>query len=713
MSRKKSRWNKIDRPVKQPGKVASFWRKKLPLIMIGLAGLIVYANSFQGAFVFDDYNAIRDNPTIRQLFPLDQVLFPEKEILKRGATVEGRPLLNLSFALNYAMGDLEVWSFHAVNLLIHVLAGMTLYGIIRRTMQRFETSGQLSSSSTPWLALVVAIFWVVHPLQTESVTYIVQRAESLVGLLYLLTLYCFIRGIDGTRWWRWGAVALCALGMTAKEVMATAPVMILLYDWVFVSGSVRQMWKERRGFYLTLFSTWAVLAALLLRTGGTNLDILRLMYLPEKERAPLVNILGGTTWWDYALTQFGTVVHYLRLCIWPDPLIVDYGIETAQGFWEIVPAALVVLMLLSATVLGLWRRHWAGYAGAWFFLILAPTTSVVPTNQTLVEHRMYLPLASVLALLVVGGHVAWRGLQMRRTKKDASAETAGWLVSVFMVILIFQALALQTMRRNRDYLAQYTLLRDTVTKRPNNPRAQFNFGLGFMQNKQVDEAIIHFRRASELKSDYADAHYHLGVALSQKDQMDEAIVCLRKALDVNPRFMEAHHELSRALLLKGSLDESIVHSQMALRIKPDHTDARVNLGVALVKKGLVKEGIFQYEFVIKNNPKEVAALNNLAWILAVSPDATLRNGARSLDLAQQAGQISSGIDPRIERTLAAAQAECGEFTEATKIADRALSLALTQSNTELAEKIRKDRDAYQSGKPIRENLAATPSAPCL
>lgn len=580
------------------------WQKTLPKLLIGLAGLVVYANSFHGPFVFDDVAAIRDNPTILKLSELGRILYPEKGELDSGVTVEGRPMLNLSFALNYAVGGFEVWGYHAVNLLLHVLAALTLYSIVRQTQMRAEATGRYDSS--PWLALVVALLWVVHPLQTASVTYLVQRAESLVGLLYLLTLYCFIRGVDESRWWRAVAVALCALGMTAKEVMVTAPVVVMLYDWVFVTGSFKQTWRERRGFYVALFSTWGVLAVLMLQTGGSNLDILKLMYLSASEREPLAQIVGGTSWWEYMLTQFVSVVHYLRLCVWPSPLIIDYGAEATHGLWTIVPAALMVALLVAATVVGLWRRHWAGYAGAWFFLILAPTTSVVPTNQAAAEHRMYLPLAAVLVLLMAGAYACWRKLW-----KNSAPSGRQRSLAALAVTLILLGFGLLTLRRNRDYHSELSIWQDTVMKRPANARGHSNLGDALAELGNNQEAIKHYRRALEIKPSYAHAHNNWGTALAHIGKTEEAIEHFQTALEINPVNAKAHYNLGNALASLGKTQEAIGHYQMALEIKPKYAKAHYNLGNELAALGKTQEAIACFQAALSLKPDSAAAHTNL------------------------------------------------------------------------------------------------------
>ena len=162
----------------------------MPVALVTLC-LVAYHNSFTGPFIFDDVRSIRDNPTIRHLWPIGQCLHPPHQ---HGLTVEGRPLINLSLAINYALGRQKVWGYHALNLAVHILAGLTLLGVVRRTLQQPRLLGCFGRAANG-LALTIAILWAVHPLQTESVTYVIQRAESIMGLFYLLTLYCFIRGV--------------------------------------------------------------------------------------------------------------------------------------------------------------------------------------------------------------------------------------------------------------------------------------------------------------------------------------------------------------------------------------------------------------------------------------------------------------------------------------------------------------------------------------
>ncbi len=310
-------------------------RVKTAIAVAAIAGaaLAAYANTFGVPFVFDDPPSILDNPGIRHLWPIWDAFRPQAP----ASTVDGRPLANFTLAVNYAISGTDVWSYHALNLLIHICAGLTLFGVVRRTLLLAWRKGQsakgISSSQSStgpvtapfrplaltsyplalglgnatFLAFAIALLWTLHPLQTEAVTYVVQRVESLMGLFYLLTLYCFIRGAEGTTgpqttdhetkgpkdektkgpfrtgvpwslgplvpWsfgpqvWHFLSVACCFLGMATKEVMVTAPAMVFLYDRTFLAGTFREAWRRRWKLHLALASTWLLLLALVAGTG--------------------------------------------------------------------------------------------------------------------------------------------------------------------------------------------------------------------------------------------------------------------------------------------------------------------------------------------------------------------------------------------------------------------------------------------------------------
>jgi protein O-mannosyl-transferase len=549
---------------------------------IALAALAAYRNTFRVPFLFDDPHAILENPGIRHLWPLGRAFWPATPDM----TVSGRPVANFTLAINYAISGGDPWSYHALNLLIHLLAGLTLFGVVRRTLLRPGLRGRFGADAFG-LAWCTALLWTLHPLQTEAVTYVVQRVESLMGLFFLLTFYCFIRAVEETtgpgspraRTWSTLAVAACLLGMATKEVTAVAPVLVLLYDRTFVAGSVREAWRRRRGVHLSLAATWLPLLGLVAATGWDR---------------------GGTAGFDvgvvpaaYWLTQFPAVARYLALSLWPHPQIFEYGTFWVHRWTEIVPGALVLVPLLVATLTAL--RHWpaAGFLGAWFFAILAPTSVVPGTIQMIVEHRMYLPVAAVITAVVLGVYAA----AGRRSLAAFAALAVG--------------LGALTVRRNAAYRSELALWSDTVAKRPDNARARNGLGVALYHAGRLAEAIENYEIALRFTPRDAETIDNLGVALEHAGRNDEAIRCYETAVRLKPDFPEAYSNLGNALRRAGRLAEAIIQYHHALRLRPDFAETYYNLGGALALAGRTAEAIGSYETALRLRPDYFEARLNL------------------------------------------------------------------------------------------------------
>jgi protein O-mannosyl-transferase len=516
--------------------------------LIALAALAAYWNSFRGVFVFDDHPAIVENQTIRQLWPIGTVLSPPAN----GETVSGRPLLNLSLAVNYALGGLDVWGYHAVNLGIHILVALVLFGILRRTLLLPAFRQQWGRAAMP-LALATALLWVLHPLQTESVTYIAQRAESLAALFYVLVLYCVLRGAESTHPCGWYAVAVaaCLLGMASKETVATAPLLVLVYDRTFLAGSFRKALRQRWALYLALAATWALLGYLMVSTGLAFPDAAAGVPSPSA----------------YARSQPGVILYYLRLSVWPHPLCLDYSWPVAETVGEILPAILVVAALVGLTLWGLVRWNVWGFLGVWFFLILAPTSSVFPLSQLAFEHRMYLPLAAVTAAVVLAGCAACRAVGRAGSLRNPRANLAGGC----LVGAIAIAFGILTTWRNADYRNEFSLWQDTVAKAPHNPRALTNLGIELAAKGQRAEAITCYQKALENDPDFVKAHVNLGLVLYQQGRTLDAMTHWYEALSLRPTSASALNELAwvRATNPEGSLrdgDEAVELAQRAVQL---------------------------------------------------------------------------------------------------------------------------------------------------
>lgn len=542
--------------------------------VIALAALAAYQGALMAPFVFDDVASITGNPSLGSFWT---AWWPPA-----GLTVSGRPVVNLTLALNRTLGGETVWGYHAFNLAVHVAAALVLFGLVRRTLRRQGREDRLAAG----LGLTAAGLWALHPLQTEAVTYVVQRAESLMGLFYLVTLYGFVRAVEVEKPGRWQAVsvAACALGMATKEVMVSAPLLVLLYDRLWVAGSFRTALRMRKRYYMGLAATWLLLGALVTLAGN---------------RAATAGVGAGVPVGAYAITQCAAVVHYLRLAVWPVPLVFDYGVPLVRGFAAVWPQALLLAIGAGATLWGLRRGSKWSYLGAWFFAMLAPSSSVVPVaTQTMAEHRMYLPLAALVVAGVLGAY-AWLG---RRAWTVAIAVAALW--SAF------------TMQRNADYADDERLWRLTVAQRPDNARAQTNLGYVLSVRGRYAEATEHYGRAVQLAPGKPDAYNNLGHDLVELGRAAEAAPILAEAVRLKPTYAEAHYNLAEALMRLGRFAEAAEHYRTAQRLGLDLTELPAQLGRALVHAGRPAEAVTACEEAARRRPEDAAVQNDLGIALA-------------------------------------------------------------------------------------------------
>jgi tetratricopeptide (TPR) repeat protein len=634
-------------------------------LVLALAAFIVAAGawaswpSFGGVFVLDDERAIVRNQTIRALWPLGVPLSPPSE-----STVAGRPVANLSFALSYAMAarapadggtsaprqpaGIDPKPFHAGNIGIHLAAALALFGIARRTLLSPRLRDRLGKAA-PWIAFAIALVWVVHPLQTSAVTYVVQRVESLMGLFYLLTLYCAIRAGDGARrgWWAEAAVVSCAAGMATKETMVTAPIAVALWDWTFREPAGGRTSRVRWGLAGALAATWLLLAFVVTR----------------QFRAPSID-LSPTTIWLYVRTQAEVVVHYVRLAVFPSPLVFLYDWPlTPAPIWRAWQAALLA-GLVVLTGVGMVKRRPAAFIGAWFFLILAPSSSVLPIiTEVAAEHRMYLPLGAVVSAVVLGVYVAGTRL-VGRWKRAA-------LVAAAMVCaLLVGALGLEARARSRVYWSAVDLWGDTVAKRPDDPRPLVAYGEALGKADRLAEAEAQLKRATELAPQDTFARTRLGSVLARQGKYEEAVVELDAALALQPGNIDAHRFLAEIHAIERRDRLALEHYSKALAAVP--ADALI--------------------------------LARMAAIRAESQDASVRDPARATALAQRAAQLTGGRDPRVLEVLAAAQAAAGSLRDAAATARAAAAIARELGNSSAAASLEYRAAAY-------EQAASQPPAP--
>lgn len=609
------------------------------------AALAVYSNSFSGVLIGDDDAAIAHNDSIRSL---STALAPPAD-----TTVAGRPVANLTFAINYAIagGTSDLAGYHAFNLAIHAVAGLLLYGVIRRTLQ---SPALAASNAAAPLALAISVVWIVHPLNTQAVTFVVQRVESLMAVFYLATLYCAIRAAESDfrqAGWIAGAIAACALGMATKETMVGAPILTTLWLWICWPG------LRIRGRLLQLLAglaaTWVIVVAIALtavRSQSAGFDV------------------TGWTPLLYLRTQAEVIVHYLRLVFWPVPLVFQYAWLPPASWPVVLPQAALLGILGVATLVALLRRKPIGLAGAAFFLILGPSSSLLPVaTEVAAEHRMYLPLAAVIAAVVFG--VVW--IARRLSAHPSQLRTPGWVAVAIVVVLLGR----ETYARNRVYTSPEAMARDVVINRPQNAQARLTYGVYLYGQKQFAAAEPHLRAAAALPlSPFTNeamtrsvAHTYLGLALSAQQKPEEAAV-----------------ELQQAIALRADSDRAyapLAEAQLSLK-RP-------------------REAVATLEAALNRRADDVALLKRAAWIMATSSDAGARNGARAIELADRAVAKTGGRDPIALDVLAAACAEAGQFDRALEAVRRGLALAPSGDTSGPLQMMRGHAEMFQARQPIR------------
>jgi len=560
---------------------------------LAAVGFAVFWNSLPAPFTFDDDHAIVINEQIRHL---STSLSPTEQ----GSPLAGRPVVSLTFAINYALGELNVRGYRLVNIAIHVINALVLFAIAARILRVRDVA------KAPELAFAIALIWMVHPLVTEPVDYVSQRTELMMATFFLATVYfggsaaARHRSDGGTR--PTVSVICCALGMACKETMVVAPIIVLLYDRTFSFGSFREAVRRRGSYYAALCATWLVLVVLLWSS-------------PRGDSAGFMG--ASVSPWTYLLDQSVMIVRYLRLAFWPRGLVLDYGEPAHVTFGDVAPYILAVSALLAGTIVALVRNGSVGFLGAWFFLTLAPTSSIMPISTEVgAERRMYLPLMAIVALVLAPVARAF----MARTSTVAFALVAGLL-------------SIATFQRNAEYRSGLTLWQTVLDRWPPHARAHRNLAAELKLANRRDEEIEHLRAAvndlPELRNalglellalgrnaeaadelriyvrDHprdADAWSNLGNALDALGSRDAALDAFKRAVAVNPDNGLSQRNLALQYLQVNDFDNAVGHAREGVRLTPGDPEAHNLLGLALIGQQKVDEAIGEFQASLRLRP---------------------------------------------------------------------------------------------------------------
>lgn len=646
-------------------------------LAVAAATTLAFSNTFQGPFMFDDREMIVGNPYVRDLWPPWGALF--------GPPNMSRPLIGLSLAINYAISGFSVWSYHLMNLVIHTLAALALFGVARRTLMSDRLRGLFGDKAFA-LALAIAIAWAVHPLQTQSVTYIIQRCESLMGMFYLATLYFAVRAMtsESGKRWQLAAVAACAGGMLSKQVMVTAPLAVLIYDSLFVSGSIKEALRRRAALYSGLAATWGLLVWTTLAS-------------PANETAGFgVRTVSPL---EYFVSQFAVLVHYLRLSVWPDSLVLDYDWPKAQTAWDVAPYALILTTLGLLTLYALARRKPVGFIGAWFFLILSVTSSFMPFSDLAFEHRMYLPLAAVVALVVLCGYRLGDRLSKRVIPAEQKRLAIAKPVALLSAAVVMAVLTSLTLGRNEDYESELRMWTDVVTKRPQNARGHNNLGLLYAEAGELEPALWHFGESVKYNPLHAPAHNNLGLALASRGNIAQGKAHLLEALRLRPGYADAHFNMQRALIAEGNTDEAFAHFRATVAADPKYSEAYMSMAQAFEKQQRFKEAADVYKEALTLQPRSPEVLMKLALSLAQLKESLPGAMDESIRAAEAAAALTGNRHPVTLDALATVYAAAGRMDEAIEVAEKAAGFAAAAGNQKLAARIEAKLDKFRGNTP--------------
>jgi Tfp pilus assembly protein PilF len=569
-------------------------RNRILLLPLLLAVFAVYWNVLDGEFQFDDRSYIAEGQLINE--PSKLLEMDLADILSAGR----RPLIELTFALNYAVGGTDVRGYHLLNVAVHIIVVLLVYLFIRRTLLLPHVRGVFSGRAE-WIAIAAAGIFAVHPMQTESVAYIVQRAETVASLFYLLSLLFLIkfseaRGKASAGFWFLG-VASFVLGWASKEIIISVPAAFVIYGVFFMErGHIRRAVIGLAPFLVAgvVLSIWAISGF-------------------EGDRAVGFGIAGlGQP--EYFYTEMRVLATYLRLIFLPFNQNVDYDYPVYRDLLDVnvIISAFFWFMALGMSLYALgmsgrWKWHFraAGFGMLWFFAILFPTSSVVPIRDVIFEHRVYLSMMGVILAFVVAADAGLSVLAERYSQSNRK------IMLILLVVVLAATLVPLTYKRNTLWQNKLTMWKDVAAKSPNDSKSWNNLGLAYNEKGLYDEAIEHLEVAIKLEPDLSLAYSNLGDSYLQKNLLDEAIENYKRALILGPRQYQTHNNICLAYILKDLNKEAMKHCRKAIQIWPRYAHAHFHLGTVYLAEGFIDKAIEHLEIALSIKPDYDVARRNL------------------------------------------------------------------------------------------------------
>ena len=543
---------------------------------LALAAGLIYSNIYATPFSFDSIDVIEKMEDLR-----DFSYFKSFDRL-----LVSRNVVWLTFALNYHFDELNVFGYHLVNVLIHILNGFLVYLL---ALVVFRRLARFSDPARSMLALSSALLYACHPLQTMAVTYTVQRLAAMAALFFILSVLCYLkaREIAGKTKKRekqgnrlsplamyFAAFLSGLLAILCKLNAASLPGVILMCEYLCFSRSWKT-WKKKIPIVLIIGIVWVLLV---LQVGAFFKTVSDgdgfIESISNRSRSTAL-----VSRWAYLCTQFKVITIYIRLMVFPVGLNLDYLYPFNKGFWEgWTPLGFLFLASIAALGFKSIKKHPViAFGIGWFFITLSVESSVLPIIDALYEHRVYLPLVGFSLI------VPYLLLTFLPGKKLRTA------VIVCLVLVISAGTA--TYLRNFTWKDNFTLWSDVIAKAPHNARAHYNIGIEYTSRGEPEMAITHYRKAIELNPDLEHPYYNLGKVLAERDQNKEAVSLLQKAVEIKPDYAQAHNNLGSALFKMGRKNDALAAYTRAVEINGEFVEAIKNLGNAYAKVGQTVKAI--------------------------------------------------------------------------------------------------------------------------
>ena len=653
------------------------------LFLAGMS-LAVFGRTIRHDFVnFDDDLYVYDTPAI-----------------KAGLTIKGvalafisphagnwHPFTTISHMLDCQLYGLNAGGHHATNIILHTIAVFLLFGVLR------QMTGAM------WKSAIVAALFAVHPLHVESVAWVSERKDVLSAVFFMLTLFAYVRYVGAPSIGRYLTVTVMfVFGLMSKPMLVSVPFVLLLLDY----------WPLNRIQKSSTGSQKSIVSNLSSAVGGLLVEKIPFLVLSAgacvitfvlQKRA--TGAIPPLPWLWRVQNAFASYVIYVWQTLWPTRLAVFYPHPNdTLGIWEVI-FAIGFLIAITATAIVFRRERPYLFTGwFWYLVMLVPVIGVVQVGeQGHADRYTYLPHIGLFLLAV------WLAAEVAAVRQWRSRFAVATAV-VIIVVLACAAFVQTSCWRNSE-----TLWTHALAMTSDNDVAHNNLGYLCVDRDELDKAISHFETALRIRSGKQDPHYNAGSAfmqmnlanaLARKGQSDEAIGHYDEAIKLQPYYADAYYNRGSVLFAKGRIDEAVADWERTLQIQPSDANAHTGLGNALLRKGSPRQAIAHYEQALALAPEDPHSRNNMAWVLATSSDDSIRDGAKATDLAQVAVALSGGREPRFFRTLAAAYAETGRFSEALTVAQQTVVIARMQGKTELANRLEKDLVLYRIHSPVRE-----------